>query len=81
VSDLDRFHIMSHLGVALDEVRPSEYRSLTGKGRSFIKGPCYTLLSTPENLSMEGRRSLKKLLKVNPRSNVQLSGVGSWPRS
>ena len=63
----DKFHIISHLGAALDEVRRSEYRRLTGKGRSFIKGQRYTLLSNPENLSLEGRRSLKKLLKVNRR--------------
>jgi transposase len=30
VSDLDKFHIISHPGVALDVVRPSEYRSLMG---------------------------------------------------
>ena len=63
----DKFHIISHLGEALDEVRRSEYRRLTGKSRSFIKGQRYTLLSNPENLSLEGRRSLKKLLKVNRR--------------
>ncbi len=63
----DKFHIISHLGDALDEVRRSEYRRLTGNGRKFIKGQRYTLLSNPENLSLEGRRSLKKLLKVNRR--------------
>ncbi len=66
----DKFHIISHLGAALDEVRRSEYRRLTGKSRSFIKGQRYTLLSNPENLTLEGRKSLRKLLKANRRLNT-----------
>ena len=41
----DKFHIMRHLGDALDEVRKSEYRRLSGQDRSYIKGQKYTLLS------------------------------------
>ena len=41
----DKFHIMRHLGKALDEVRKSEYRRLSGQDRSYIKGQKYTLLS------------------------------------
>lgn len=66
----DKFHIMGHLGDALDEVRRSEYRRLSGKNRSYIKGQRYTLLSHRENLTLEGRRSLRKLLKANNRLNV-----------
>ena len=61
---------MAHLGKALDEVRKSEYARLTGKNRRFIKGQKYTLLSNRENLTLDGRRSLAKLLKVNKRLNV-----------
>ena len=63
----DKFHVIRHLGDALDEVRRSEYRRLSGKDRSFIKGQRYTLLSNRENLTNEGRESLKKLLAVNKR--------------
>lgn len=63
----DKFHVMKHLGEALDEVRRSEYRRLSGKDRSFIKGQRYTLLSNRENLTKEGRESLKKLLAANKR--------------
>ena len=63
----DKFHIMRHLGDALDEVRRREYRRLTGKDRAFIKGQRYTLLSRRENLSHDGRASLRKLLKANKR--------------
>jgi transposase len=41
----DKFHIVRHLGEALDAVRRSEYRRLAAKDRAFIKGQRYTLLS------------------------------------
>ena len=63
----DKFHIMRHLGEALDQVRKSEYRRLKDGDRKFIKGQKYTLLSHPENLTANGRASLKKLLKANKR--------------
>ena len=66
----DKFHVMRHLGDALDEVRRSEFRRLAGKDRSYIKGQRYTLLSNAENLSAEGRASLKKLLAANKRLNT-----------
>lgn len=66
----DKFHIMRHLGDALDEVRRNEYRRLTGKDRAFIKGQRYTLLSNRENLSRDGRANLKKLLTANKRLNT-----------
>jgi transposase len=66
----DKFHVMRHLGDALDEVRRAEYRRLSGKDRSYIKGQRYTLLSNAENLTTEGRASLKKLLSANKRLNT-----------
>ena len=66
----DKFHIMRHLSKALDEVRRSEYKRLSGEDRSYIKGQRYTLLSRRENLSLDGRRALKKLLQANRRLNT-----------
>jgi transposase len=66
----DKFHIMRHLGEALDKVRKAEYARLGGKDRRFIKGQKYTLLSRHENLSLEGKRSLKLLLAANKRLNT-----------
>jgi transposase len=66
----DKFHVLRHLGEALDKVRKSEYARLTGKDRRFIKGQRYTLLSHRENLTTEGRRSLKLLLMANKRLNT-----------
>ena len=66
----DKFHIMRHLGGALDKVRKAEYARLSSKDRRYIKGQKYTLLSHRENLTMAGRRSLKTLLAANKRLNT-----------
>ena len=66
----DKFHVMRHLGKALDEVRKSEYRRLAGRERSYIKGQKYTLLSHRQNLTLDGKRALKKLLAANQRLNT-----------
>jgi len=66
----DKFHIMRHLGEALDKVRKTEYARLSGNSRRYIKGQKYTLLSRRENLTLEGRRALKTLLAANKRLNT-----------
>jgi transposase len=63
----DKFHVMGHLGKALDQIRKQEYARLAGKDRRFIKGQKYTLLSNRENLTLEGRQALKTLLAANKR--------------
>jgi transposase len=63
----DKFHVLRDLGEALDTVRKSEYARLSGKDRRFIKGQKYTLLSSHENLTLAGGRSLKLLLAANKR--------------
>jgi transposase len=64
----DKFHIMRHLGDALDEVRKSEYRRVSGQDRSYIKGQKYTLLSRRENLTLKGRQALNT---ANKRLNTE----------
>jgi len=66
----DKFHVLRHLGEALDQVRKSEYGRLSGKDRRFIKGQKYTLLSRRDNLDLKGRQALKTLLRVNKRLNT-----------
>jgi transposase len=63
----DKFHVLRHLGEALDKVRKAEYGRWRGKDRQFIKGQKYTLLSRREHLTLEGRQALKKLLAANKR--------------
>jgi len=67
----DKFHVMQHLGDALDKVRRSEYARLASdEERRFIKGQRYTLLSRRANLSYRGRQALKLLLEANKRLSV-----------
>jgi len=66
----DKFHILRHLGDALDQVRKSEYARVSGRQRRFIKGQKYTLLAHRENLTLDGRRALKTLLAANKRLNT-----------
>lgn len=63
----DKFHILQHLGAAMDEVRRREYARLSGADRRFIKGQRYALLSHWENLSEDGRKGLGLLFKANKR--------------
>jgi len=65
----DKFHILKHLGEAMDKVRKREYARLTGKDRRFIKGQRYTLLTHWGDLKAAGRAALKLLFKVNKRLN------------
>ncbi len=66
----DKFHVMKHLGEALDKIRKAEYARLAGKQRQFIKGQKYTLLSHPQNLTGKARKNLKLLLAANKRLNT-----------
>jgi len=63
----DKFHVLKHLGDALDVVRKSEYCRVSGKQRKYIKGTKWILLSNRENLTRDGRASLRSLMKVNKR--------------
>jgi transposase len=63
----DKFHILRHLADAMDQVRRAEYQRVAAKDRAFIKGQRYTLLSHRANLTLAGRRSLRKLLRANKR--------------
>ena len=53
----DKFHVMRHLGEALDKVRKMEYARLSGQDRSYIKGQKHTLPSNKENLTLDGRKA------------------------
>ncbi len=66
----DKFHVMRHLNDALDKVRKTKYARLQGKDRRYIKGQKHVLLSRHENLTLDGRKSLKTLLAANKRLNT-----------
>jgi transposase len=66
----DKFHIIRHLGEALDKIRKQEYKRLPEKDRKFIKGQKYVLLSRNNNLELDARKGLKVLLDANKRLNT-----------
>ncbi|MBL8797082.1 MAG: ISL3 family transposase [Planctomycetia bacterium] len=66
----DKFHVLKHLGEAMDQVRKREYARRSGKDRRFVKGQRYALLSHWENLSLEGRKALRLRFKANKRLNT-----------
>lgn len=66
----DKFHVMKNLGEALDKIRKQEYAQVSGKGRRFIKGQKYALLSHAQNLRADARKNLKLLLAANKRLNT-----------
>jgi transposase len=66
----DKFHVLRHLGKALDTIRKREYGRLQGKPRTFIKGQKYTLLAHPQNLTGSAKKNLKLLLAANKRLNT-----------
>jgi transposase len=65
----DKFHILQHLGKAMDTVRKQEYHRLTGDDRRYIKGQKFVLLSNWDNLSRDRRNGLEELFAVNTRLN------------
>lgn len=62
---LDRFHIVSSLNKALDEVRAKEARALAERGFTDLKGSRWCFLKRPENLTEKQGTTLKDLLRAN----------------
>src|SRR6516162_122402 len=63
---LDRFHIMSHLSKAIDEVRAQEARALKAQGRApILTHPRWLLLKRPEHLTDPQEERLAELLRYN----------------
>lgn len=66
---LDRFHIMAHLGKAIDEVRAQEAKALKASGyEPVLSKTRFLLLKRPENLSETQEVRLAELLRYNLRS-------------
>ena len=65
---LDRFHIMSHMNKAVDEVRRKEASTHRAKGVEVLKRSRWCLLKRPENLTDGQAAKLADLLHLNLRS-------------
>jgi transposase len=61
----DRFHIVRHLNLALDEVRKSEMRRLTQQQRVTFKRSRWLLLKNPWNLSQDQKDRLSTIIRWN----------------
>ncbi len=61
----DRFHIMGHMGKAVDTVRKSEHRELRGQGIEILTGSKYTWLYGEENLPDKYKRQFRVLKALN----------------
>ena len=57
----DRFHIMQHMGEAVDDVRKAEHRALLRLGDETLKGTKYLFLTGQENLSEKRQEELDSL--------------------
>jgi len=66
---LDRFHIMTCLSKAIDEVRAKEAKSLKAAGyEPVLKGMRFCLLKRPENLTDSQEIKLAELVRYNLRT-------------
>ncbi|MEE9231253.1 MAG: ISL3 family transposase [Acidobacteriota bacterium] len=66
---LDRFHIMAHMGKAIDEVRAGEARKMKRDGyEPLLKDSRWCLLKRPENLTEKQEVKLSDLLLYNLKS-------------
>jgi transposase len=61
----DRFHIMKHMGEAVDAVRKAEHRRLQGEGDETLKRTKYLWLYAEENLPEEARERFAALRALN----------------
>ena len=61
----DRFHVVQHLNMAVDEVRREQVRKLAGPERYLVKGTRFVLLKNPWNLSPTQKQSLTALVRGN----------------
>lgn len=57
----DKFHIMKHLGDAVDKVRRQEHRTLRAAGDDRLARTRYIWLTHPERLEGEARERIEKL--------------------
>lgn len=66
---LDRFHIMSHMNKAIDEIRAGEARALARDGyEPILKHSRWCLLKRPENRTEKQEAKLSDLLRYNLRA-------------
>ena len=66
----DRFHVMGHIGKAVDTVRKQEHRDLMASGDETLKGSKYLWLYSRENVPERRRDEFAALMR---------QGTQGWP--
>jgi len=61
----DKYHVVSHLNKAVDQIRRAEHKVLLAQGDETLKGQRMLFLFNPENFSEEQAASFDTLLKSN----------------
>jgi transposase len=78
----DRFHIMGHIGKAVDTVRKHEHRALMASGDETLKGSKYLWLYSQENVPAQRRDEfaalIRKELKVGRAWAIKEALRGLW---
>lgn len=64
----DRYHLMTHMGKAVDEVRKAEHRELVQNDDERLKGTKYLWLYSKENVPKEKTGWLRGLRRMNLRT-------------
>jgi len=64
----DRYHLMTHMGKAVDEVRKAEHRELVQNDDERLKGTKYLWLYSKENVPKEKTGWLRGLRQMNLRT-------------
>lgn len=57
----DKFHVLQHVGVAVDTVRKAESRALAAEGDTTLKGTKYAWLRNPANFTRKAWRAFAAL--------------------
>jgi len=57
----DKFHVLQHVGVAVDHVRKAESRALAAEGDATLKGTKYAWLKHPANFTRKAWRAFAAL--------------------
>ncbi len=78
----DRFHVMGHIGKAVDTVRKQEHRALMASGNEALKGSKYLWLYSRENVPAQRREEFAALrrqaLKVGRAWAIKEALRGLW---
>lgn len=61
----DKYHIVSHLNKAVDQIRRAEHKALQAQGDDTLKGRRQLFLFNPQHFSPEQAATFETLLKAN----------------